>query len=487
MWKITNLNNKKYTIIQNETIINIGNIKACDIQIDVPKSTTTLIQVILEYNYIFVIHENVINCSIHKYELKLYNNNFIIEYLEDNHEVQKYFYNADINYEDIQSIYSSHEFSKYLSLIQAELSQNKIQNNKLTRHEIASYSCKKIDSFFWSERNVFEKAERDLYKKFIWILCAQICEYGLLTYPLVDNQVSEIMVNEYKKIYFEKDGVLYLSPLKFNTESDLSSLIERICSSVGRRIDESMPYCDARLKDGSRIHAIIPPLALNGPCLTIRKFPNHAITAEKLIEIGSISKSLFSFLQEIVSNKKNILISGGTGTGKTTLLNCLSSFIPHHERIITIEDSAELKLQQEHVIRLESRLENVEKKGAVTMRDLVKNSLRMRPDRIIVGECRGGEALDMLQAMNTGHDGSMTTVHANSPVDALRRLETLVLFAEYDLPSRAIREQISSAIHYVIQQTRLANGHRCVTEVDEVIGLCDSTGKFLTKRVYTHC
>lgn len=289
--------------------------------------------------------------------------------------------------------------------------------------------------------------------------------------PLVnDDAVTEIMVNGPDQIYVEKDGRLTLSESRFSSTQSLLSVIDRIVAPLGRRIDESSPMVDARLPDGSRVNAIIPPLALNGPSITIRKFAKKNLYMSDLIRYGSISESMGMFLKEAVELKQNIVISGGTGSGKTTLLNILSNFIGSQDRIITIEDAAELKLNQPHVVALESRPANAEGKGKVSIRDLVINALRMRPDRIVVGECRGGEALDMLQAMNTGHDGSLTTGHANSPNDFLSRLEVMVMMAGVDLPSRAIREQIASAVDILVQQTRLADGTRRITHIMEVVG-----------------
>lgn len=281
--------------------------------------------------------------------------------------------------------------------------------------------------------------------------------------------ISEVMVVKSDQIYVERDGVVELSGRRFISDKVTESIIERIVAQVGRRIDKSQPLVDARLPDGSRVNAIIPPLAVRGPCLTIRKFPVFRFTMEKLIEIGSITSSAAMFLQSCVIDRRNILVSGGTGTGKTTMLNILSSFIPHRDRIVTIEDTTELQLHQDHVVTLESKPANVEGAGAYSIRDLVKNALRMRPDRIIVGECRSGEALDMLQAMNTGHDGSMTTVHANSPDDVMKRLEVLVLMA-VDLPVVSIQRQIASALDIVVQITRLPGGGRAVTQISEVVG-----------------
>lgn len=295
-----------------------------------------------------------------------------------------------------------------------------------------------------------------------------------------DETISEIMVNGANQIYVERDGVLKLTDRRFPNDDEVKRIIERIVSPLGRRIDESSPAVDARLPDGSRVHAIIPPLALNGPTLTIRKFSKGLLTANDLLKNGSITPEMITFLKEAVQSRKNIIVSGGTGSGKTTLLNIVSGFIPQNERIVCIEDSAELNLQQDHVIRLESRPANVEGKGKVSIRDLVRHALRMRPDRIVVGEVRGGEALDMLQAMNTGHNGSLTTAHANSPEDLILRLETMVLMAGYELPSKAIREQIAAAIDLIVQTARHADGSRKVTSIKKIQSLSGEKIKLAT-------
>ncbi|HHH45899.1 MAG TPA: FHA domain-containing protein [Thiotrichales bacterium] len=294
---------------------------------------------------------------------------------------------------------------------------------------------------------------------------------GPLEELLADESVTEIMVNCHDDIYIERDGRLQKSDIVFSSDAAVMSAIERIVAPIGRRIDESSPMVDARLKDGSRVNAIIPPLALRGPCITIRKFSKKKLAGEDLVRFRSISQDMIEFLRIAVEQRRNIIISGGTGSGKTTLLNVLSNFIPHHERVITVEDAAELQLNQPHLVSLEARPPNLEGKGAISIRDLVKNCLRMRPDRIVVGECRGGEALDMLQAMNTGHDGSLTTVHANSPRDVISRLEVMVMMSGMELPVRAIREQVASAVDLIVQQTRFSDGSRRVTHISEVTGV----------------
>jgi pilus assembly protein CpaF len=294
---------------------------------------------------------------------------------------------------------------------------------------------------------------------------------GPLEIYLADDTVSEIMVNSPTQVYVEREGRLHRVEKAFSSAQAVLGVIERIVAPLGRHIDESSPLVDARLPDGSRVNAIIPPLALKGPCITIRKFKRDLLDADDLIGFGTLTPQMAEFLDTCVKVRRNIVISGGTGSGKTTLLNVLTSYIPERERIVTIEDAAELQLPQDHWVQLEARPANIEGKGQISIRDLVRNSLRMRPDRIVVGECRGGEALDMLQAMNTGHDGSLTTLHANAPRDALSRLETMVLMSGMELPVRAIREQIASAVNLVIQQTRFADGSRRVTAISEISGM----------------
>lgn len=325
-----------------------------------------------------------------------------------------------------------------------------------------------FETILAQESIILSRAERErLFEQIV----AEILGYGPIEPLLADESITEVMVNGPKNIYIERKGKIEKTKIAFDSDEHVQRIIDRIVSPLGRRVDESSPYVDARLPDGSRVNAIIPPLALNGPTLTIRKFAKDPLTVENLLDFGTITPEAIEFMRACVTARLNVVISGGTGSGKTTTLNVLSQFIPEEERIVTIENAAELQLHQDHVVTLESRPPNIEGKGEVTIRDLVINSLRMRPDRIIVGECRGGEALDMLQAMNTGHDGSLTTCHSNSPRDTLARLETMCLMAGMDLPLRAIREQMASAIDLILHQERMRDGSRKVVSISEVQGM----------------
>jgi pilus assembly protein CpaF len=299
----------------------------------------------------------------------------------------------------------------------------------------------------------------------------ELIGFGPIQGLLDDPTISEVMVNRPDKVYIEREGKLLETHVHFDNDEHIMRVIERIVSPLGRRVDSDSPMVDARLPDGSRVNAVIPPVAIDGPTLTIRKFAKTKFTIQQLIEFDTLTSTMSDFLKACVLGRLNVLISGGTGSGKTTLLNVLSSFIPESDRVVTIEDSAELRLHQEHVVRMEARPPNIDGRGQVTIRDMVRNALRMRPDRIIVGECRGGEALDMLQAMNTGHDGSLTTLHANSPRDALSRLETMVLMAGMELPLKVIRQQVASAVDLIVHQNRLKNGPRKITAISEVSGM----------------
>lgn len=334
--------------------------------------------------------------------------------------------------------------------------------------ELTEKLTNSIDTILDEESNYLSKSER---QKIISELIDETIGFGPIN-PLINNpRISEIMVNGPSQVYVEQDGKLVLSNVTFRDNQHVMHIIEKIVAPLGRRIDESSPMVDARLPNGSRVNAVIPPLALNGPTITIRKFSEKPLTVKDLINFGTVTPKIAMFLKACVEARLNMVVSGGTGSGKTTTLNVLSSFIPEDERIVTIEDAAELQLGQEHVVRMETRPPNIEGKGSISIRDLVKNSLRMRPDRIVVGEVRSGEALDMLQAMNTGHDGSLTTGHANSPRDMLARLETMVLMAGMDLPVKAIREQIASAVDIIVQQSRLKDGSRRITYITEVVGM----------------
>ena len=325
-----------------------------------------------------------------------------------------------------------------------------------------------FDAILNEENIILGRAERQrLFDQIV----AEILGYGPLQSLLIDPTLTEIMVNGAKQIYVERAGKLEKTNLEFESDEHLMRIIDRIVAPLGRRIDESSPYVDARLPDGSRVNAVIPPISIHGPILTIRLFSKTPLTVQDLINFGSITPESVEFLRACVVARLNIVVSGGTGSGKTTLLNVLSGFIPEEERIVTVENAAELQLRQEHVVTLESRPPNIEGKGEISIRDLVVNCLRMRPDRIVVGECRSGEALDMLQAMNTGHDGSLTTAHSNSPRDTLARLETMVLMAGMELPVRAIREQVSAAVDLIVHEERLKDGTRKVVNITEVQGM----------------
>ncbi|MDI6780983.1 MAG: ATPase, T2SS/T4P/T4SS family [bacterium] len=366
--------------------------------------------------------------------------------------------------------------SRIHELVIERMDLRKIDITKVDKHELYKNTMDKIKAIVAEidsgvakiDFKIPEEIDRDELIKDILDLSLGL---GPLEMLLADPEITEIMVNSRDHIFIESGGKLTRSAKTFFSDEQVRSVIERIVAPLGRRIDESSPMVDARLHDGSRVNAVIPPLALKGPCITIRKFPEKKLLVDDLIKFGSITPQMAEFLNACVKARKNIIISGGTGSGKTTLLNIMASFIPDDERIVTIEDAAELKLPQENLVSLESRPPNIEGKGAITIRDLVINALRMRPDRIVIGECRGKEALDMLQAMNTGHDGSLTTCHANSPKDAIARLETMILMAGMELPIKAIRQQISSAINIIIQQSRIMDYSRKITHISEVTGM----------------
>lgn len=376
--------------------------------------------------------------------------------------------------QDSQDLYQSYmEWSRFVQLeLFRALDLRRMNLDSMDQDQVRTILSDLIDEILAQVGGRMPALSTETLRK---IVLDEAVGLGPLEDLIADKSVTEIMVNAYNDIYVERAGRLEKTPINFSSNAAVLSTIERIISPLGRRIDESSPMVDARLKDGSRVNAIIPPLALRGACLTIRKFPDKKLTTDDLIKYGSINPQMVDFLRTAVEQRLNIVVSGGTGSGKTTLLNILSNFIPIEERVVTVEDAAELKLVQPHVVALEARPANMEGKGQVTIRDLVRNCLRMRPDRIVVGECRGGEALDMLQAMNTGHDGSLTTGHANNPRDMLRRLEVMVLMAGMDLPVQAIREQIASAVQLIVQQSRFGDGSRRITSISEITGMEQST------------
>ena len=356
-------------------------------------------------------------------------------------------------------------------------------DSSMTEEQLRSYVVQEIGTLMEAEAAPLTPAER---QRLVKEISDDVLGYGPIERFLADESVSEIMVNGDDPIFVERSGKLEETTTRFISHDHLRRVIERIVGQIGRRIDESSPMVDARLPDGSRVNAVIPPLAVDGPVLTIRKFSRDPYQVDDLISFGSLTAEIATLLAACVKGKLNMLVTGGTGTGKTTMLNVLSSFIPNDERIVTIEDAVELQLRQRHVVRLEARPANTEGKGQVAIRDLVRNSLRMRPDRIIVGEVRGGEALDMLQAMNTGHEGSLSTVHANTPRDALARIETMVLMAGMDLPPRAIREQVASALDLIVHISRMRDGSRRVTHVTEVEGMEGDTVTLQDIFVFDH-
>ncbi len=345
---------------------------------------------------------------------------------------------------------------------------NRLFDPEMSEEQLHAHVVRELDEILSAEATQLSNEER---RSMVRSIGADVLGLGPIEQFLSDPTVTEVMVNSNDAIFIERAGRLQLTGAQFMTAQHVRQVIEKIVAGVGRRIDESSPLVDARLPDGSRVNAVIPPLAVDGPMLTIRKFAKTALTTADLVRTGMVPGEAVEFLEGCVRDHQNILISGGTGSGKTTLLNVLSSFIPEQERIVTIEDAVELRLDQRHVIRLEARPPNLEGKGQISIRDLVRNSLRMRPDRIVVGEVRGGEALDMLQAMNTGHEGSLSTLHANTPRDALSRLETMVLMAGLDLPARSIREQIASAVNLMVHLSRMGDGSRRVTEIAEITGI----------------
>lgn len=370
-----------------------------------------------------------------------------------------------------ETVQGADEHRVLVARVQARLLQQldtRFEAEVRNTERLQRYIAVAVDAVLEEDGTVLPESERLRIQRRVQ---SEVIGLGPLEDLLADDTITEIMVNGPYEVFIERDGVLHESSARFNDDNHVRRVIDRIVAPLGRRINEASPLVDARLPDGSRVNVVIPPIALNGPTITIRKFSRKPMTVDDLVRRSALTQEVADFLRVCVIGRMNVVVAGGTGAGKTTLLNVFSSFIPESERIITIENAAELQLQQRHVVTLESRPANMEGKGAVDIRDLVVNALRMRPNRIVVGECRSGEALDMLQAMNTGHDGSMTTVHANSPRDALRRLETMVLMSGMELPVRAIREQIAGAVNIIVQVDRFPDGSRRVSKVCEVLGM----------------
>lgn len=372
---------------------------------------------------------------------------------------------------ELRELYQQQRIRVHRELLQ-QMDLRRININEMSDEQLRSFTQKIIKEIISSFKDLPEEIDIESLGRQV---LNEAVGLGPLEDMLLDDSISEIMVNRWDQIFYECNGRLLESDITFTDDRSVLAAIERIVAPIGRRIDEGSPTVDARLKDGSRVNAVIPPISINGPCITIRKFTKEKLQGQHLIDYGSITAAMVEFLKIAVHYKQNVVVSGGTGSGKTTLLNVLSNFIPDNERVITIEDSAELRLNIPNLVNLEARPANQEGSGCVSIRDLVKNCLRMRPDRIVVGECRSGEALDMLQAMNTGHDGSLTTVHANSPRDCISRIEVMVMMAGMDLPAIAIREQIASAVNIIVQQTRFSCGSRKVTSICEVAGVEGNT------------
>ncbi|WGL60198.1 CpaF family protein [Pigmentibacter sp. JX0631] len=475
-WEIeTFFNNKKAKTV--DAHLTIGSSKECDIVISSHKNK--FIQLILEEGFIYIVENKTKKVFFKNTFLNISKQMITINYLDN----CKY---LEPNENEISNFFIDKNFETIFNKIQNKFIDKEQffhDNLHISEDNFYEVATNILGELFFQNEDIFFQENRIFFRKYLWCLKAQFFDYGVISSLLQQEDITEVMINNYKTIFIEKLGTLILTKLKFPSEKSLIHIIEKMCNYCGRKIDITSPFCDARLNNGDRIHAIIPPLAIDGACLTIRKFPKKSFSIDTLLRNSNFHEELKNYLRNDILLKKNILISGGTGSGKTTLLNCLTSLISENERIITIEDSAELKLVHPHVIRLETRKENIENKGSISIRDLLRNALRMRPDRIIIGECRGEEALDMLQAMNTGHLGSMTTIHSNSPHDALLRLETLVLFSGYELPMKGIREQISSAIDVIIQLVRKNTGERKIQSIYELVQL-SKENDYILKKIY---
>lgn len=468
-WVLVDLDFARSTRVPSDSVMTIGACSSSDVVLHNSGDADVALQIVTTLCFAFFIEGGSVTSHCGRVQFSCSGRNFLLRH----EEFWQVWHEQTLCEADVARAFKNSTFKELLQVLQFEALNDTQANlqmplgveNESFEHSVIKRACIALDTHFWNQRDPFEKTDVAAFQVLVWALWAQICKLGALTYLLRQEDITEIMVTGLGQVYTERKGHVEPSLFSFDAVQDVWLLAERMVDACGRRLDESHPYCEARLADGSRAHIIIPPLSLDGPAITIRKFSARPMDAEALENQGMMTAEVSALLKNLVEQKRNILISGGTGTGKTTLLGVLGSFIHATERIVTIEDSAELRLQKPHVVRLEARLANSEGRGAVSVRDLVKNALRMRPDRIIIGECRGGEALDMLQAMNTGHAGSMSTLHANSPRDALRRLETLVLFAGFDFPLRAVREHIHSAIDVIIQLKRDQQGVRRIWSV----------------------
>ena len=478
-WKVIDLKKRKAFFIQEESPIYLNKEK-WGFQLE-KENKNDLLTIISSQGFLFFKEGDAFKSFSSNFKISYIKQEFLFE--KNTFEDEKYnSFCKSLNpeTEDILSSFLKEErFLNFIFSLKEEISKNhshyeKYRNGSFLSRKVSDF----LSEFHHNSKNdlILNHFNRNCFFIIFYYLKNKFYGFDVLDFYLNDNDISEIIMNDYNEIHIEKSGTIRKTPLHLLNRDEYRSLVERICaSSYGRTINARTPYCDSRLHDGSRVHAIIPPASKDTIHLTIRKFLHKKLTAEKMIELGSVSEEIILFLKEIVKNKKNILFSGGTSTGKTSFLNVISQYIPHSERVITIEDCAELKLQQPHVVSLESRTNTISDIPSISIRDLLKNSLRMRPDRIIVGECRGEEALEMLQAMNTGHEGSMTTIHANTPDDAISRLETLASYGTTDIPFEAIRKQIFSSLDYVVQLKRTETGFRYLDSIFKV----DKTKKIL--------
>ena len=471
-WQVTDLSAKRFSQTNDKSTLSFGSDENCDLRCEYSNERAYAGQIMLESGFYFEINENHNLCHFGRGTLKFGTLNIEFKC----HGAFEFF---NTNILDIARMSELRKLPEYQLIIDG-LRKNALQTSSDTgaSEQIFETMAALASEIFWCNNNAGKSDDRHLFIDLVSTVWATIAHFGLLAPLLHNEKITEIMINGTEGLYYEESGIIHRCADAIQCEIEITSIGERMAETSGRRWDDSTPICDTRLADGSRVNLIARPLSCVGPCITIRKFPKKRLELSDLLKRGSIDHDKAEFLKKAVESGLNVIVSGGTGTGKTTLLNVISQFIPITERVVTLEDTAELSLYQPHVVRLESRPPNTEGQGQVTLRDLVKNTLRMRPDRLVIGECRGAEALDLVQALNTGHDGSLATIHANSPLDALRRLEILCLFSGIDLPLRALREQISSAVHIVVQLSRCPDGSRKVTSVSQVYSNLSEGGQY---------